>query len=364
MAYTQVRYIGYQISTVGLANPTVYGIDAGAVNNPPPLTGVTGDLPADAQVRVERLIGAMLRARSQLGPSDSNQTLKVFIAPEFYFRPNNTDFAYSLSEYRAIKDVLRQTITADAGFDHWLVIPGTIIWKQTGTDTGRRKMDVSDPTHSVYFNTALYIKKSNNPKLKSSRVIEKVKASHIDGIPAKRFSGSNVNPPDVFAASEEFPKYLDRAHLDKHALKVCGLKIGVEICYEHYLQLLRAVLEGQYKGFGSAPEFDLQLLTAGGMDCMPRSIAAKVHGFVFRSDGYVDESVGEKGVELFEVSAYSVINGARTQTATATLLNVGELASREITIGATDDLYLPPPPTCTATWTTQKVVLFPTLRLP
>lgn len=373
MAYTQIRYIGYQIATVGLANPTVYGIAPGVVNSPPPLTGVTSDLSADARVRVERLIGAMLRAYARIQTSDNKQTLKIFIAPEFYFRPNNTEVSYTMKEYRAIKNVLRETIGGDDRFTDWLVIPGTIMWKMTAGDSSSKRA-ISVLNRRVYFNTTLYIKKSNDPKVKSSKVIEKVSASNIDGIPTGRHGGTYADDPTKKSAPVEFPRYEDSEHKSKHIFQICGLTVGLEICLEHSLQVLKTVLHNQYKlyrrfgNLGALARIDLHLLTAGGMDLIRGSIAAKINGFFLRCDGYIDpRDPNEKAVEMYEITAYDdATRGPALQTSAVSSMEdiMTAYNPTSVDIGVTDNLYLPPPPSCTTTWTPQKLHVFPSLPLP
>ena len=91
MPYTHFQYIAYQIPTVAEDNTraTIYGLPSAPVQNAPNLDGPIANLNADARNRVDRLIGAMRLAEAriqQLG--DNDHTLKIFLAPEFYFRPD------------------------------------------------------------------------------------------------------------------------------------------------------------------------------------------------------------------------------------------------------------------------------------
>lgn len=73
----------------------------------------------DARVRLQRFLGILLQSYNfvKYNYPDNRNSLKIFMAPEFYFRPSkqygNSDFAYSFADYRNIKNVLRNTILSE-----------------------------------------------------------------------------------------------------------------------------------------------------------------------------------------------------------------------------------------------------------
>lgn len=288
MAYTHFRYIGYQVPTVGLTatNDAIYGIPPGNPPNPQPnLLGDVGNLGNDAKIRVERFIQVMFEAKRQLDNlgGDNAQTLKIFMAPEFYFRPNNNDVAYSTQQYRAIKDVLRKTI--QESFSNWLVIPGTIMWKWN-QDTPKRPNLL---LNNVYFNTSLYIYKQLL-KQSSSKVIEKAFASDINGIPTGQHG--NLNNWGI-STDQCWDKYHTLPKRKKHEFSIGGIRCGLEICLEHILPSpANTGTQGLLKSIPEITddllhfELNLHLLTAGGMPIDNLSVAAKKRGYILRNDGY------------------------------------------------------------------------------
>ncbi|WP_424101157.1 hypothetical protein [Moorena producens] len=281
MAYTHFRYIAYQVPTVGqtVGGNAIYGIPAGNITNAPTLLGDTGSLSNDARTRVERFIKVMYAAADRIYLEDNAQTLKIFMAPEFYFRPDNVDVSYSMQEYRAIKDVLRNTISEF--FPNWLVIPGTIMWKWD-QNTVKRPNPLNQ---DVYFNTSLYIYKKLFQQ-STGKVIEKAQASVIDGIP----TGRHGNPQDSggLATNELFiGKYQTLPKKQKHKFVINGIICGLEICLEHDLYangLLNSLANSRDPNNG----IQLHLLTTGGMPIQPQSVATRPGGYILRTDGYSD----------------------------------------------------------------------------
>lgn len=184
---------------------------------------------SDAYNRVVRFLNTLAVAQKNNRIDIRDTTLKVFMAPEFYFRPEHPHspessyHAYSYITYKAIKEVLRKTISGGYNnrfnFRNWLIIPGTIIWK----------IDVENPTDpteilDTYFNSCIYIHIDNygNP---TSHKLEKAKVSEIDGVPMGQNGGS--------AAPLIAPRYYGEEKLARHRFLVGTLRVGLEICLEH-----------------------------------------------------------------------------------------------------------------------------------
>lgn len=361
MAYSKVRYIGYQVPTIGFNdnNDTVYGIPPGSIKTPPKLVDEEGSLSADAKVRVQRLIGAMHRARDRILVGDNSQTLKVFIAPEFYFRPNNTEVSYTMTEFRAIRKVLRDTIAAQEGFKDWLVIPGTIMWRQTSKDKDIGTLTKLTGKAKVYFNTSLFIKRSATSSTVSSGMIEKCLESTIDGLPTGPGKTSAPTKYTDYSLSD-----LDSTKLRRHILKNSGLTIGIEICVEHHaqLQLLRQLQDKQFQT-SNAESIDLHLLTACGMPLNDVSISARKNGYVMRNDGYFDTAprvemrkVNQYSYTVFGPSTVTIDDGSMYVYAKANCTDFSTQIIR-LPIKNTDELYLQPPPDCKSKWPDMKQII-------
>lgn len=354
MPYTHFQYIAYQVPTVTRTAPypngqAIYGIPPGRIVNPPQLRGNVGGLGPDAKTRIERFIGVMVEAQQTLQRlGDNNHTIKVFMAPEFYFRPNNAKVSYTYAQYRAIKNVLRETITAHNQFRHWLVVPGTILWEWTANTPGR-----PNPTgKSIFFNTAIYIKE------RDTRTIEKYAASTIDGIPTGRHGGGGTGGQST---DEAFPKYYQTpAKMEKHLFRIKGIKVGLDICLEHVVfsvlnpagpghryGVVKKSLSNRITGaFNRRNEpIHLHLLTAGGMGIVPSSVAATTNGWILRNDGYNVNILTEcKQVTGYNYGeAYDLCNTAILGPELTTL-HSSRITDR--------NLYLEPPPAATSYWAT------------
>jgi hypothetical protein len=376
--YSHVRYIGYDISTVATlfkVKPptstsdveTVYAIPAGKMKNPPRLYGLKDEnakISADAKVRIQRLIGVMLKAAQYLSPTDSSKTLKVFVAPEFYFRPTNPELAYTMDEYRRIKSVLRSTIDNYRALIDWLIVPGTIMWIMDKSDAGKSQREI-DPksTKVIYFNTSLYIKRYSNPfKSAQSKVIEKYEASHIDGLPLDK------------SAPKEYPEYQSPAKIQKHLFTLDGVKFGLEICLEHgygapdpskkypgySVRILKTFIAGNADSV-YADGVDLHLLTAGGMPLNPESVVSKTNGYIFRADGYVNPA--KPATEIKRITAYTGTKKPNNLTSAAQLADLSPKFGK-IDIDSKDDLYLQPPAGCEDYWRPQKIHISERYKLP
>lgn len=296
MPYSHFRYIGYQVPTVAKDsdNPNTYkhihGIPPGkpvakvkghkvkliGLENNPYLENFD-----DLKIRLERLIGALMLAKRKvdkyLDDEEENHqlVLNVFIAPEFYFRPNNDRLAYSHKEFRTIVDVLRQTI--DSGpYKNWVIVPGTIMWC-------KQKNGVE-----VYYNTSLYICKSG------SRTIEKYEASPIDGLPTGRHGGE-WKEDDNRCSTDEFDcRYQHGPFVKRRIFRINGIVCGIEICLDHSIRVLKDyILENDIE------PVDLQFFPAGHQKIKEDGIATKKKGYILKCDG-----IERKYTELKKIKRY------------------------------------------------------------
>lgn len=293
MPYTHFQYIAYQVPTIALdsGKKEIYRIPPGTVSSPPRLSGSTATIGIDAKPRVERLIGAMIEAKREIKKSgDNNSTLKIFMAPEFYFRPDNDLVSYTYKQFKGIREVLQQTISKDSTFYDWLVVPGTIMWYQDKT-IKKRKITGGE---SVYFNSAIYIQTADSStasffskKAGPSHRIEKTKASKVDGIPTGEHGGNYKLTEEEKGkrkqASVMFTKYAEGPKKNKHVFLSGGIRFGLDICLDHNDKTTKEVIindetKGKY--------VQLHLLTAGGQAIKNYAVAAIENGYILRTDGY------------------------------------------------------------------------------
>ncbi|MEM9686420.1 MAG: hypothetical protein AAF934_05800 [Bacteroidota bacterium] len=292
-------------ATTGWVNNTLYPAYTLKGKDDTSDTKYIDDLTADAKNRVIRFLNVLFRAahnhrytnngyhyNKDNGTIDTRETtLKVFTVPEFYFRPKDTIGgsniyrAYTETVYKAIKEVLQQTIEG-MGLNHWLVIPGTIMW-YLPENTQRDTITLNTKT---YFNSSAYIYTYPAKywgSYQNSRAVEKAKASHIDGVPYHPWDYGK-NAPQVLL------KYKNNTHLDQHFFTIDGIKTGLEICLEHIMYNGKGVLAEQTDKSTSAyfnHLLQLQLLVSAGMPTNLPSIKVKQKGLFFRNDGLNNKSL-------------------------------------------------------------------------
>lgn len=216
--YTHVRYICYQCPTIGISNSesiSGHGISPGSISGDlPTLKGNVEKLSDDAKIRIQRFISVLEYAFQEMDELGSHgPTLKVFTAPEFYFRPKISGVAeknvYTKEQFEAIYDVLQYTILGEAGahskYQNWLILAGTVIWK----DGDKFK----NTCISLYGGK--WIKKEDGNFLD----LNKAQPSTIDGVP------TDSRTPHFKSDSDQLA----------HIQPVAGLNVGVEVCLEHAL---------------------------------------------------------------------------------------------------------------------------------
>jgi hypothetical protein len=179
MAYSYFQFIAYEVPTASEGqNQTVRsGFDPGPECADVPRIPVGNATPDDARKRLKRL-ASVVDLAEQLVPRGANEktdTLKIFMAPEFYFRPKQYDDRYKYNVYpephaEAIFDQL-STMFTDSAFKNWLVVAGTVLWKYTWHNPTTNKFQ------AFYRNTAVAVRGQE------IYGFEKDLPSGIDGVP-------------------------------------------------------------------------------------------------------------------------------------------------------------------------------------
>ncbi|MCR5754590.1 MAG: hypothetical protein K6G30_07255, partial [Acetatifactor sp.] len=218
----------------------------------------------DLQVRLTRMIIAIKQCIAKDGSrkldveTDKN-TLRVFVAPEFYFRPPQKDLltgeAYSRKDADKLYDFLGWFFKKYAFImKNWLVLCGTVLYND--------QEGVLFPTKFVQ-NDLLAFEINNNSDVKPRR-IKKACVSDKDGI-----DGQYV-PPKYIRRSEE--NIRNHYFIDQ--------KLFVEICLEHNLD---ETIMQYAKKKGLAGDIKRHVITAGGMPIQEKNCAYNTD--IIRSDG-------------------------------------------------------------------------------
>jgi hypothetical protein len=275
------------------------------------------DFKADALARANTLCAVADWAKktfdAKLGGSE---VLKIFIAPEFYFRyggpsqpPETLGDSYPNGDalLPEISEKVLLPFFASPRYADWLIVAGTMFWHRSAQQSD----SVGYPT---YFNTVLAIRggpsatlsaeeRSMNgqrcqvPTMTGMSTNQKKLMSWVDYAPFddRRLWDAALNP--MFR-----PILYDWDWWRWHAFKVHDadgptgkpIVFGLEVCLEHAeatpgskLGVLR-MIQQQYGSHcpGPVPQIDVHLVTSCGMTLQPNvGVAARVNGIATICDG-------------------------------------------------------------------------------
>ncbi|MDD7805450.1 MAG: hypothetical protein PUP46_07805 [Endozoicomonas sp. (ex Botrylloides leachii)] len=322
MSYSHIRYIAYHLPTIGYSNTggVQYSLPAGLLLNSqeqqtifekvpdmkvaadivnrenvlsgkPPIymVNLSGSSQAvrlvksDADIfsRVQRFLTVLELAASTVKyrkDLKKDGVLNLFAAPEFYFRPPEEPHSYTEQMYRAIAEVLMETIAQAKGLEHWLIIPGTIMWTKQQLDidylegTSKRILIDQNTTYVINGSTALG----------GGQQINKYLPSSIDGLPSQRLAeGKKIKGVEFDGDWLYRAEYLKRqdiwASFSDHIVSFGGIRIGIEICRDH------GILKAHPKTTG---DISAQVIISCGRRLLTSHIATVMGGVVMRCDGH------------------------------------------------------------------------------
>lgn len=198
-----------------------------------------------------------------------SSVLKLFVAPEFFFRPNKKEtegeMQYSSKDYAKVHALFKVMFSSEQLTD-WVIVPGSICheFKPIGV-TGQQ---------SVALNTGFIISGGEQRCL----AYLKYNPSNDDGIidPKKR--------------QDEWFRYADfvdvRESPEQVFFKKINVTMGLEICKDHSIgcHVLKKNLV-KHRAKQKHLTLDLHLLIAAGHDPQPLSVAAGKGGYLVRNDG-------------------------------------------------------------------------------
>ncbi|WP_326952803.1 hypothetical protein [Amycolatopsis sp. NBC_01286] len=301
MPYTHFRYIAYEVPTAtnrtDIAGPTLAGLPPGGLCDAIPDIPVAGPrgTTADWFVRLRRLAAVVHIAQMNVRDTDDPSTLKVFVAPEFYFRPADpaTHHTYSTEEYLATWDALDRMFHA-VRLKNWLIVPGSVLWHSDTMVHGQR----------TFYNSVWHMR--GGVGTGEARRIEKRLPSGLDGIPMAFAVGKTAELQAAYAEKELVRERLFEVD--------ANTTVGVEICLDHAgsVQVLKKTLaerQGDPTDSWKRGGPSLHVLTAGGMPIVPGSVVARPGGYLLRNDGYADPPLSE----LRKVTGYRLTSGAPAQ---------------------------------------------------
>ena len=299
--FNRVQFIAYELNTLpDMDNSRYLGDD---------------NVDKDIRKRCTLMKSAMKTAYNMGSVVRSPSTLKVFMAPEFYFR--NTAGAYPIDKVSMVMDELRP-LADQKQFEDWLFVFGTAIG-----------MLEEAPGQTEIFNVA-FVKKGGvgNGKDVGLRecIVYKEYISSIDflgvadhdawwtqdgsgrKIQIQGNQGQVVRPTmgsrDLLSQGQNLPstrqwvlnkkkewKTRNISEVNKSGLgggsifTMSGVTFGLETCLDHACQRL-----ANYRHFRGEPLVQIQLIPSCGMEIMPDSVAVMPRGPIFNVDGARDDS--------------------------------------------------------------------------
>jgi hypothetical protein len=301
--YTSLLPFSYMV-------PTFYPTPPGNVqpmNGAPMVTLTDPDLQARAQRLVNVLFWTAQTYQDQDGMQDGS-TLKVFIAPEFYFRKASlaevssygfrlgTSFgSYPESARQELVTVLDTIIRGTPLFKDWTIVAGSIcsaLPRQRPTD----RLNL--------LNTALMLRGLRDTGDDSARYVmmEKHYISNIDGPPDD--AHANLDPTTVYSFHLNPDQHLD------NLIYWDDMSVGLEVCLDHSEQVvLNAVNELQRMMGPSAGKLCLQLVTSCGMSIVDEAVAVVDGALVMLTDGMSQVATGLREPR-FQVGRFNAGTGA------------------------------------------------------
>jgi len=274
----------------------------------------------DSQVKCNKLWRAITAASSAIGASgiaDDDRTLKIFMAPEFYFRGRNgaylPDIVYNLPER------MRKLGTGAGNFQHWLFVFGTAVsafeitehycgtcpggasqvtfeqntkaWTEKGRSKTTPKCSVN-PAHRILTRTR-GAEVQNVALIQHGNVVHAIAKEYISGIDYK---ANKVTMPDGKKTTKDLRTIAplggamnpgnkpiqDDERLGGCIFTVDGVTVGLEVCLDHDLSDPGQAEYGRATNL--APTIQVLLIPSYGMS-IGDGLHCKSGGIVFNVDG-------------------------------------------------------------------------------
>jgi hypothetical protein len=312
--YTSMLPLSYMV-------PTFYPTLPGNVQAVASALMVPLDDP-DLQARAQRLVNVLYWTANQYqnhdGMDDPN-TLKVFIAPEFYFRKSSaeesraggpmqsTSFGSYPDDARYyLAEVLYQVLSTTPLFRDWVIVAGSICSALPTGPGGRMNL----------LNTTIMLR-GQRPVLDASVpyvLMEKRYISNIDGPQMQ----ANRDPTTIYSFRQNPDQSLD------NIVFWDGMKVGLEVCLDHGMQVVSNAVNFIDQAVGpGAGTLDLQLVTSCGMSIVDQAVSVADGALIMLTDGMSHQGSGLPE-PVFQVGRYNAKTG-RTNVLDSDLFSFAEL---------------------------------------
>lgn len=256
----------------------------------------------DIRARVDLVKKAVMKAEEE--KAGGNQTLKVFMMPEFFFR--GPDGAYGMDDYQKLLTKLQKIVEAPR-FRDWLFVFGTIVASSHASRQGRvqwfRKlfhMDkmVKDKQADVEIYNISLVQRGGFTTMRSAheyaKVVMKRDMSGVD------FLGQNprVRHMDKYIQDRSGPAPIPIQRREVQEREYDGssvfsynlgggqtLTFGLEVCFDHH--------EGRLMAAVDVPALDILLLPSCGVVFQEDKLSgfAADRGYALHCDGSLSNCI-------------------------------------------------------------------------
>ena len=231
-------------------------------------------LDAQAQALLQRFAAVLNYAKSLPSVDAKTTTLKVFVAPEFYFKGVGGEHWGSFT-FNSMINMLAALKEISVPGPDWVVVAGTIIFYLPNSAGYKRANGTAvKPTECVYANVAPVITQGG------LTYVLKHFISDIDYLPKPEWLElESIWESNVFSSCLE-----DWTEQKARFITVGNRTIGLEVCLDHAeQQLADAIDDYAVQEKRAAPPIDLHLITSCGMTI--ETPLARKNGYVVLCDG-------------------------------------------------------------------------------
>lgn len=351
--YSRVQFIGYAIPSTPLITAQI-----GGPENPDFVEGqYIGIDPAaaDIQARIALTMNAIGQIIESGSVDASNDTLKIFVMPEFTFRGTEGAYSHARECFTEFRLQFAKRVGVPA-YQDWLFVFGTIVNTADNYVRGQdptldRKARVREAVAVALSNAWQFANAHNDQDLATFAydtlrtytkychahpIFEVLDRSYIvaggtqdavypEGLSVEKKYISNedfvLDIHDTFGEDDNaYPTVDEQFGEDKRTpfdslsiFRIKGIKFGVEVCLDHYCARLRCFRK---------PDTDvvqIQIIPSCGMQIQERAVIAGAGGYVFNCDGqYGGRDLGSRPGPLD-----SIWTGEEAQKAHTQLTQVG-----------------------------------------
>lgn len=278
MSYSAVQFIGYEIFTGPGQYPKRH------------FAGLDNDRD-DRAARVALMEEALNAAKASRQVNNDRAVLKVFMAPEFYFRGQRGTYPIDLvtgtgPNERGLIGALTDMIK-DPSWADWLVVFGTIVARSSGSRGRTEVYNISVVQQGSF--------RGESERLDKGVLIMKEFESSIDflnispeGLTRAEMAQLPAFGPGTYALEQNHPGQAGGGGYNGGSIfRIAGITFGLEMCLDHATRRLLRAWPRTDDSF-----IQVQLIPSAGMSIQAAAVATQSDGLVFNVDGLSSDQVG------------------------------------------------------------------------